>query len=414
MSVVLREKSIDKNKVSLYLDIYHNKKRSYEFLNIHIHSKRLSNEDKEKKEIAEKIRSQREYELLVKENGLTDKKKSQAGVTVYLDRLSKEGVNSEGYLRVMSRIKDYCNDKHPITFNDLTVEWLLAFQKWMLGYMMHNSAVSMMSALKTALNRAVEEKIIRINPMNDIPKSQRIRNKQTKRTHLEIEELEKLAKAETKNIHPQVKQGYLFSAFCGMRWSDISPLKWADISIKQVNGKETWVINFQQEKTEDIEYLPLSEQAVYILKERKAQAKEIKDKSPYVFPAFMGQGPTDEKNSYSWVTRQLKLWAGQAKIEKNITFHTGRHTFATMTLDQGVDLYTVSKLLGHREIKTTTIYAKVSDQRKYEAVNKIPMLNLSNDKQANQEKGKEKAKEMIKMKDEKKKSPKKTAQTKKK
>jgi hypothetical protein len=50
MSVVLREKSIDKNKVSLYLDIYHNKKRSYEFLNIHIHSKRLSNEDKEKKE----------------------------------------------------------------------------------------------------------------------------------------------------------------------------------------------------------------------------------------------------------------------------------------------------------------------------------------------------------------------------
>lgn len=380
MSVVLREKSIDQKRVSLYLDIYHNRKRSYEFLNIHIRNKRLSVEDKEKKEVAEKIRSQREYELLVQENGLVDKKKSQADVMVFLEKLSKDGKNATSYLRVLSRIKEYCEDKSPITFNDLNYDWLMAFQKWLLSYMKHNSVAYVMNAFKTAMSRAIEEKIIKHNPLNEIPKSQRLRNKPTKRTHIELKELQLLVNTKTKKIHPQVKQAYLLSAFCGMRWSDIFPLRWADISTKQVgsNGsKETWVINFQQEKTEDIEYLPLSEQAIKILKERKEDAKELKDTSPYVFPALVGKNPKYKQGQYAFARKHLKSWAEQAELNKNLTFHTGRHTFATMSLDQGIDLYTVSKLLGHRDIKTTTVYAKVSDQRKYDAVAKIPMLNLS-------------------------------------
>ncbi len=376
MSVVLREKPIDQKRVSLYLDIYHNKKRSYEFLNIHIPNKRLSTEDKEKKEVAEKIRSQREYELLVQENGLVDKKKSQADVIVFLEKLSKDGKNSTSYLRVLSRLKEYCEEES-LTFNDLNYDWLMSFQKWLQSYLKHNSVAYIMNAFKTAMSRSIEQKIIKHNPLNEIPKSQRLRNKATKRTHIELKELQILVNTTTKNVHPQVKQAYLLSAFCGMRWSDIFPLKWTDISTKQIGSKETWVINFQQEKTEDIEYLPLSEQAVTILKERKKQAKELKDKSPFVFPALVGKNPKYKQGNYAWARKNLKRWAEQAEINKNLTFHTGRHTFATMSLDQGIDLYTVSKLLGHRDIKTTTVYAKVSDQRKYDAVSKIPTLTLS-------------------------------------
>ena len=247
MSVVLREKSIDKDRISFYLDIYHNKKRSYEFLNIHIPTKRLSIEDKEKKEIAEKIRSQREYELLVQENGLTDKRKSKANVIVFLNELIEEGKNATSYSRVLSRLEAFSEEKSPVTFNDLDYDYLMSFQKWLQSYMKNNSVAYIMNAFKTAMNRAIEQKIIKHNPLNEIPKSQRLRNKSTQRTHLEIHELQKLATTKTKGIHPQVKQGYLLSAFCGMRWSDIYQLCWANISTKKIVKREIWTINFHPE-----------------------------------------------------------------------------------------------------------------------------------------------------------------------
>ena len=71
---------------------------------------------------------------------------------------------------------------------------------------------------------------------------------------------------------------------------------------------------------------------------------------------------------------QLNRWCAKAGINKKIAFHTARHTFATMLLTLDVDLYTVSKLLGHKDIKTTQIYAKIIDKKKRDAVNKIPQL----------------------------------------
>lgn len=67
----------------------------------------------------------------------------------------------------------------------------------------------------------------------------------------------------------------------------------------------------------------------------------------------------------------FKLWLQDAGITKNITFHSFRHTFATLQLEMGTDLYTVSKMLGHKSIKTTQIYAKVVDKKKVEAAGRI-------------------------------------------
>jgi site-specific recombinase XerD len=65
----------------------------------------------------------------------------------------------------------------------------------------------------------------------------------------------------------------------------------------------------------------------------------------------------------------------KAGITKDVTFHSGRHTFAVIMLDLGAEIYTVSKLLGHKELKTTQIYAKVLDKKKQEAINLIPDIN---------------------------------------
>ena len=70
----------------------------------------------------------------------------------------------------------------------------------------------------------------------------------------------------------------------------------------------------------------------------------------------------------------IQQWVKDAGINKHITWHSGRHTFATMALSSGVDLYTVSKLLGHREIRTTQIYAKLIDKKKDGAVDNLPII----------------------------------------
>lgn len=146
----------------------------------------------------------------------------------------------------------------------------------------------------------------------------------------------------------------IFSALTGMRWSDINLMKWEDI-IETPSG---WVYKFRQAKTKGIEYLPISKQAISTLGERK-------------------KGRVFEGLKYSaWMNLKLAQWAMRAGITRHITFHSARHTFATLQLSNGTDIYTVSKLLGHRELKTTQLYAEVIDQKKVDAVNNFPELDI--------------------------------------
>lgn len=82
--------------------------------------------------------------------------------------------------------------------------------------------------------------------------------------------------------------------------------------------------------------------------------------------------PFGDIHSTGCTNEVIKRWVLRAGIKKDITFHCGRHTFAVMMLDLGTDIYTVSKLLGHRELSTTQIYAKVLDKNKQAAVSHIP------------------------------------------
>ena len=95
----------------------------------------------------------------------------------------------------------------------------------------------------------------------------------------------------------------------------------------------------------------------------------------------MGNRGTDETPVFdcfniaeSTITKRLAKWINTANITKRITFHCARHTFATLLLTFGTDIYTVSKLLGHRNITTTQVYAKIIDTKKQTAVETIPKL----------------------------------------
>jgi integrase len=151
-----------------------------------------------------------------------------------------------------------------------------------------------------------------------------------------------------------LKKAFIFSALTGLRWSDIEKLIWSEIQHSKEMG---YYIRFRQKKTKGAETLPISEQARELLGEKGEQNDQI----------FKGL------HYSAWSNLKLQQWVMKAGIPKNITFHSARHTYATLQLTLGTDIYTVSKLLGHKELKTTQIYAKVIDDKKKEAANRIKL-----------------------------------------
>lgn len=377
MSVKLREKQLSSGQISFYLDIYHNKTRWYEFLDIHIQKTRPDHQDKEKKRLAQEIRAKREHELIVEDNGLTDKKKKLACFVKFFEGYVNERNNNGLYYGILQRLKKFAG-KQPVPFSKLSAEWMKDLERYLLIHVSNNSALRYLKALNGALNEAVRRRIINRNPWHDVPHNQRLKMQDVFRNAFTIEQLQLLANTPCK-IDKQIKQAYFFSCFTGLRWSDVNPLRWDEIIIKEVDGEKGYYLYFEQEKTEGIEYLPVSDNAIDIIKERQTEAL-LEEKSPYVFPLIKEIDGT--KKNYQRVLRALKTWARSAEIdEKKLHFHSGRHTFATNVLESGGDIYTVSKLLGHKDISATQIYAKVRDKRKSDAVKALPKIDFNAVKQ---------------------------------
>ena len=204
--------------------------------------------------------------------------------------------------------------------------------------------------VSTVLNRASGRGLIAVNPVAALDARERPQERTPERVYLTLDEVSRLAKAPCD--YPVVKRMFLFSCFTGLRLSDVKSLTWDNVV-----GEKICVV---QQKTKTAVYIPLSKNA----KRWMTDDEELPEKT--MFPGC------PDKNT---MARCINKWVRRAGIGKHVTFHIARHTFATLSLEYGADLYTVSKLLGHQKITTTQIYAKVVDKKKEEAVNLIPDLN---------------------------------------
>jgi len=346
MGVKVRKRKRKGNRYSLYLDIYMNGKRDSEHLGLFI-----KNGDPNNKAIiaiAEKKRAEKELELQYENFGYVSEKRRKGNFVEYFEKLVNERPKDRSsWSCTLKKLKTFT--KGHISFNQITPEWLEGFQKFILSEVSQVTAWHYYSNIKYALNKAFRQKIIPSIPSQFV---KGIKKPETKREYLTIQEVKKLYK--TKCNNQEVKDAFLFSCFTGLRYSDVVNLTWDNIS----NDK----IEYKQKKTGGVEYLPISQTAKDILLIRKKNKK----KSNFIFnvPTKVG------------IFKHIKNWVKDAGIKKRVSFHTARHTFATMALTKGVDLYTVSKLLGHKDIATTQIYAKIIDSKKEEAVNKLPSLSF--------------------------------------
>ena len=208
--------------------------------------------------------------------------------------------------------------------------------------------------LRFALSEAVREGVINKNPCDMLADADKIKVPESTRAYLTIDELKLLENTPTAS--EETRRAYLFMCYCGLRISDVKALRWADIN----QQGEQWTITIRQQKTQTPLYLPLSSKAREFLPQQGENPA-----SGLVFADI----PTEPA-----MNRTLKAWAERAGISKNLTLHTARHTYATTLLTKGADLYTVSKLLGHSEVATTQIYAKIVDKKKVDAVNLLNNL----------------------------------------
>jgi integrase len=374
IKVKLREKKISGNRQSLYLDFYPaiphpetGEPTRREFLGLYVFDKSKSPFDKqhnkETLQLAEQIRQKRENHLNKPEiytgyekEQLKIKEQGEQNFVTYFKSLAdkRKASNYDNWVSAYNYLETFT--KGNLKFADLNEKFFNEFKEYLLTTkskksskttLAQNSAVSYFNKVKATLKQAYKDGYLTTDLNGKI---EPIKQTETRRNFLTIEELNSLVKTECNN--PLLKRAALFSALTGLRFSDIKNLVWGNI--EYINN-EGYILKITTQKTKSVENIPISEQAYSLLGEPNQPTDSV----------FEGL------NYSAYENKRLYQWIGAAGITKGITFHCFRHTFATLQLSKGTQITTLQKMLTHKDLKTTMIYAKVLDQTKREAADKI-------------------------------------------
>ena len=377
--VFLRQRKLNSGKITLYLDYYPplrdpvTQDRVFrDYLGIYlVDNPKFAIEkeaNKEKLRQANAIRSERELAIIRGQFDFLDKHKQKMDFLAYFRK--KLESKDQKWIRVYDHFKNYCHGK--CLMSDITVPFCEGFREYLLKAkhlknesmdLSQNSAAGYWSTFRGCLKIAYHEKMLKEN-VNDFLEP--ISGVSRRREYLTLEEVRQLAN--TPCDVPDLKNASLFSCLTGLRISDILALDWSNIVKAQDGG---WCIRIRTEKTDTEATLPLTDEA-YRLCGKRSTGLVFKNLKRY--------------NTHA----PLKEWVEAAGITKHITFHCFRHTFATLQVNGGTDIYTVSHLLTHANVGTTQIYADIVDKSMRDAVERIKIKDEAGPK------GKKKKKEEAK------------------
>ena len=375
MKIELRNRTLPSGNRSLYLEFYEKGgKRTYESLNLFLVPEKDDNDRRvNENTLSHALKIKAERILGIKR--MADEGEESVPSRIFADWMdeyevyvSKEEKLSSSYCRslhsTVNIIKSYLNHiRRPRMRLDKVDK---VFYKNLLGYMKDEykntkppdnpkplspkTLLLNQTNLNTMLRYAVHEGLLKKNPCYELDSKDKFQKTPSSREYLTTDELKALMDVPTGS--PITKQTFLFCCFTGLRHSDMVALRWKDIQ-KTDDGYMIHIPSMQ--KTGKPVIVPLGNQAKSWLPERNDGLPEDK--------VFVN-APT-----LCCANRALKHMAEKAGIDKVVSFHVSRHTFATMTLTAGGDIYTTSKLLGHTNIHMTEIYADVVLEKKADAVN---------------------------------------------
>jgi len=353
MGIKIRTRATRDGFLSVYLDICHAGSRQYEYLGL-LYDPKNRAAAKNAMALAEGIAAKRTLEIVAGGAGVVFQTSRGADfVQYYRDYIdARKDVHAPGSVRLyhaaLTHVERYTGGAVP--FSALHRKWAEGYRDDLVRLLHPNTAYAFWCKTKAVLRQAEKDEIIGRHPFLGVDGPKKC---EVEKTYLDEREIAALVQTECR--FTDVKTAFLFSCFTGLRVSDVISITWGQI--------ESQGLKFRQKKTKEFVYLPLNETARNCI---AAMAYGDKKSDARVFPLA----------NVNHLGEKLKEWATAAKVKKSITFHTARHTYATLLLTKNVDLYTVSKLLGHSEIKTTQVYAKVIDRKKVEAVNALPVFGV--------------------------------------
>ena len=368
-AVKIRFKKLANGNQSIFLDIYEGdgKPRVRQYLRLYIVPEvdtAAKIDNKNAMQAANAIKAQKILELA---NGKAGIETSARAKMLFVDWLReyqsiKEQTRRYGGVipTAIKYVEGYKGGNQ--TMAQINKSYLVGFFEYLRGVKVRggatigsNSQYNVYLVISGALNMAVQKEIIPYNPLSKLAYDEKPHPVESDRPYLTVDEVKALINGKCRN--EATKRAFLFACFCGFRYGDIEALTWGQIT----KDGDKYRATIKMQKSGRPLHQLLSGAALQWLPERGGA---MDDDKVFDLP---------HKTN---VERALDVWAAASGIDKHLTFHVSRHTFATLNLTAGVDIYTTSKLLGHTNVKTTQIYAKIVDKKKDEAIDAVSNLFL--------------------------------------
>lgn len=274
-----------------------------------------------------------------------DKRHIKRAYTVFIDFLNA----TPEYAKYADRIK-------PL---QLTKEMMVAFTEYLQGRFVGEGAHTLYARFKKVIKAAVEADVMRKNPTTGVVI--KIDNGALKKDVLSLEEMERLISTHYTGENVNIRRAFIFCLYCGLRWCDVKELTFANVDFSNK------LLRFEQAKTKghsaaSAVVIPLNDGLLSLI--GKPSIDGSRDELIFPLP------------SHNMCLKALRHWTKRAGIEKHITWHCARHSFAVNILNNGANIKTVASLLGHSGLKHTEKYTRAVDSLKEAAINSLPPINL--------------------------------------
>ena len=325
-------------------------------------------QNKETLELAKKIRYERGQELLERVEGYRLKKERDINFLdyfqAYIDKYTKKDIRMlkiafQRFIDFLNDTPEYKKYAKKIKPEQITKDMVEAFTEYLQGRSKGEGAHSLYARFKKVIKYAIEHDAMLKNPCTGI--TIKVDEQQLRKEVLSPEEIQQLIATHYEHENPNIRRAFIFCLYCGLRYCDVKDLTFANVDFSNK------LLKFEQNKTKGHSassgvVIPLNDGILKLIGE--PSSPDNRDELIFPLP------------SYEMCLKALRRWVKRAGINKHISWHCARHSFAVNILNNGANIKTVASLLGHSGLKHTEKYTRAIDSLKQEAINSLPELKL--------------------------------------
>ena len=317
-------------------------------------------------ELARRIRWEREQELMENREGYRLRKDRRIPFLtlyqIYIDGYTKKDIRMIKIAR--ERFKDFLSSNYKLPADAfmpdaLTHDMMMRFVDYLQSRSVGEGAKSIWQRFKKVVRSLIDQGYLKCDPCKGVACV--VDDQVLKKDILSLEEIQQLIATHYKMENPEIRKAFIFCLYTGMRWCDVKDLKYGNIDFSNK------LLTFEQDKTKGHSSrswvtIPLNDGLLKLI----GQPPFGKSRNAPVF----------QLSCYESALKAIKRWVKKAGIDKHISWHCARHSFAVNILNNGANIKTVSSLLGHSSLKHTEKYTRAVDKLKEEAINSLPELKF--------------------------------------